>query len=395
MNILILTRTFGIGGVSVVSAILANKFKREGHKVAIWAFYEGQSSSRSLLDDGIELVYGHGFKYSSKNVQSLRTMLVKHKIEVVINQWGLPYVPIITARKASQGMNIKMVTVYHNAPASNGKLQEVRTALACCKNPIKRWVQRSKEWLFRTIASTSMRYVYHRSDLYLVLSDSFVEEFKKFTRLKQPSHLMVQTNPVTLDIADVVYAPAIKEKEMLYVGRLDAVQKKVERIICTWNLLERDHPDWRLTIVGDGPDRQHLEEMVTNMGLKRVTFEGFRSPIAYYKRASLLILTSDFEGFPLVLPESMSLGVVPVVYDSYAAVKDVIKDGKNGLILPFHKNGFDEREAAEKITALMNDPGRLNAMAFAAIEQSKKFSLDRIYEEWMEKLKQLSLKSNR
>ncbi len=387
MNILILTRTFGIGGVSVVSAILANKFKCEGHNVAIWAFYEGQSSSNPLLDDGIELVYGHGFKYSSKNVQSLRTMLVKHKIEVVINQWGLPYAPIITARKASQGMNIKMVTVYHNAPASNGKLQEMRTALACCKNPRKRWVLRSKEWLFRMITSMSMRYVYHRSDLYLVLSDSFVEEFKKFTRLKQPSHLMVQTNPVTLDVSDVAYDSAIKEKEMLYVGRLDAVQKKVERIIDVWSLLESNSPDWRLTIVGDGPDRQHLEEMVIRMGLERVTFEGFQFPIAYYKRASLLILTSDFEGFPLVLPESMSFGVVPIVYDSYAAVKDVIKDGVNGLVLPFHKEGFKKREAAEKIAALMNDPGRLNVMALAAIKQSKKFSLDRIYEEWMEKLR--------
>ena len=139
---------------------------------------------------------------------------------------------------------------------------------------------------------------------------------------------------------DVSYV--YKTKEIIYVGRLDFVQKRVYRVIDTWNYLEEKFPDWRLTIVGDGGDRDNLEGHVKALGLKHVSFEGFQSPIDYYKRASLLMLTSDFEGFPLVLAECMSFGVVPVVYNSYAAVGDIIS-------VPYTNEMYEDAEADIKI----------------------------------------------
>ena len=125
MNILILTRSFGIGGVSIVSSILANKFKQEGHSVTIWAFFESDTSSSDRLIEGISLIYSHGFKLCKENTENLRKVLKERHIDIIINQWGLPYIPIITARKASKGLNVKIISVYHNAPASNGKIQSV------------------------------------------------------------------------------------------------------------------------------------------------------------------------------------------------------------------------------------------------------------------------------
>lgn len=391
MNILIYTRGFLLGGISVVSAVLANKFKREGHNVTIWAFYEGESSaaSASLLDNGIDVVYGYGFKRCKQNVQSLKNTLIKYNIDVILNQYGLPYIPVNLAKKATKGLNVKIITTYHNAPAFNARTQKIKTKLSSTNNPVKKLFLQVLYWGVDNLAKASMRYNYHHSDMYLVLSESFIDEFKHFTQLKHPDHLLVQTNPITIDCSNCVYNNAFKAKEILYVGRLDAVQKKVERIILTWNYLEKIFPDWRLTIVGDGPDKQHLAEMSKRLGLERVSFEGFRSPIEYYKRASLLMLTSDFEGFPLVLPEAMSLGVIPVVYDSYAAVRDVIEDGVTGLILPFHEEGYDAKEAADKMSTLMKDNQLREKMALAAMEKSKEFSIDKIYKEWMEKLNHL------
>lgn len=393
MNILIYTRTFGIGGVTIVSLTLANKFKQEGHNVTIWAFYEGKESSASRLTSGINLIYGCGFKYCKQNVRSLRETLLKYDIEVIINQWGLPYVPIKVARKAMQGLNIKFVSVYHNAPAFNAKTQIIKTKLSLTNSPIKKLFLQVLYWGVNYLARASMRYNYYHCDLYLVLSNSFVEEFKRFTKLKHPNHLLVQTNPITIDCSNFVYSSTAKEKEIIYMGRLDAVQKKVERVILTWSHLENIFPDWKLTIVGDGPDKQHLKGMTKQLGLKRVSFVGFQPPIEYYKRASLLMLTSDFEGFPLVLPEAMCLGVIPVVYDSYAAVRDVIEDGVNGVILPFHEKGYNAKEAADKISVLMKDDQLRVKMTLAAMEKSKEFSINRIYEEWMEKLESLLQRS--
>lgn len=174
---------------------------------------------------------------------------------------------------------------------------------------------------------------------------------------------------------------------------MDFVQKRVYRVIDTWNYLEERFPDWRLTIVGDGPDRENLENHVKALGLKRVTFEGFQKPVPYYKRASILLLTSDFEGFPLVLAECMSFGVIPAVYDSYAAVRDIIDDDKDGFVIPYHPEGYRADEAASLVAGIMEDNGKREAMALAAIEKSREYSVERIYAEWMETFNSLWAKA--
>ena len=166
------------------------------------------------------------------------------------------------------------------------------------------------------------------------------------------------------------------------MGRLDFVQKRVYRVIDTWNYLEERFPDWRLTIVGDGEDRENLENHIRCLGLKRVSFEGFQKPIDYYKRAPILLLASDFEGFLLVLAECMSFGVIPAVYNSYSAVCDIIDDGKDGIVLPYHKNGYNANEAADMIANIMKYDGKREQMALAAIKKSKEYSVEKIYSEW-------------
>lgn len=173
-----------------------------------------------------------------------------------------------------------------------------------------------------------------------------------------------------------------KIKEIIYVGRLDFVQKRVYRVIDTWNYLEERFPDWRLTIVGDGPDRMNLENHVKALNLRRVHFEGFQNPVPYYRRASILMLTSDFEGFPLVLAECMSFGVISAVYNSYSAVCDIIDGGKDGIVLPYHEKGYDANEAAGMIANIMKDDGKREQMALAAIKKSKEYSVEKIYSEW-------------
>ena len=85
-------------------------------------------------------------------------------------------------------------------------------------------------------------------------------------------------------------------------------------------MLEHKHADWILRIVGDGPERDNIEHMVQKLELKNVRFEGFQYPRSYYEISSILILTSEYEGFGLVVAEAMSFGVIPVVLGSYSAI---------------------------------------------------------------------------
>lgn len=383
MNILFLLKSLETGGLEVVTAVLANEFVKRRHNVCVFSFLGGKNSIAKRFDKQIELYTRNDYSVNRNNIFILRNILIENKIDVIINQWGLPLIPIRTARKASRGLDVKIISVYHNAPSFNGRIQKLNIALTGCENPLKRILLKGMQWAFKTVTSRAMRYNYEQSDLFMVLSKSHINEFQKFTGLQNLSHLSVMTNPITVKNLGFKYQPEKKNKEVIYVGRIDFVQKRVNRVIDTWALLEERFPDWKLTIVGDGPGRMNIEMQVQEKGLKRVSFEGFQQPIEFYKRASVLMLTSDFEGFGLVIVEGMSFGVVPVVYGSYSAVYDIIEDGKDGIILPFDKEkGFDAKEMAERMAAVMSDPETLQTMAVQAVEKSTEYSIDKIVRQW-------------
>ena len=177
MNILFLLKSFEIGGLEVVTSVLANKFVDEGHKVLIWAFFEGKTSLKDRLDSRVTIIYGNGFNSKKENVKLLRDVLVNNKIQVVINQWGLPFIPAYTLQKAAKGLKIKTIAVYHNDPSSNGRTKEVEIALERCDNPLKRALLKMKLYAFKQSTAASMRYIYRNRDRFMVRSESFIKHF--------------------------------------------------------------------------------------------------------------------------------------------------------------------------------------------------------------------------
>ena len=391
MNILFILKSFDVGGVEAVTTSLANKFKEEGHQVVLWVFYEGQTTLVDRLHKGIRLIYGNGFKASTENQRLLRQTLISYEIDLVINQWGLPFIPAYTLKKASRGLPVKVIAVYHNDPSTNGRLKEVEMVLEKERNPLRKLVLHTRYCLYKMVTSASMRYVYGNSDKYVLLSDSFIKGFKQFTHIKDTKKLVVITNPVTIDVSDYELDLEGKEKEVVYVGRVDCNQKRVERIIETWGVLEPDFPKWKLRIIGDGKDRRKVERLVGTLGLKNVFFEGFQYPRPYYERSSLLVLASEYEGFGLVIVEAMSFGVVPVVLGSYSAVYDILDNGKDGVVVHYDRDkGFDAKAMAQALSGIMGNTRKRHEMAVEAFRKSRNFSIETIGSQWDVMLKNVS-----
>ncbi len=225
----------------------------------------------------------------------------------------------------------------------------------------------------------SMRYVYHHSDAYVLLSESFREAFRQITGIKNPTRVRVISNPLAL--SGHIPEFSSKKKEVLYVGRLERIQKRTDRVLQVWGMLQERFPEWSLKIVGDGPDRTDLETSSRRMNLKRVSFEGFQDPEDYYRCASLLLMTSDFEGFPLVLCETMHFGTPPVVYGSFASLGDVVENGKSGIITD-QGSEFSAKNMADAAATLMSDSIARFAYYKHAIERSRHFDIKRIVDEW-------------
>lgn len=382
MNILFLLGKFpSVGGVETVTAILANEFSARGHAVHVVSFEQVTETPTPALDNRVTL---HRLSYpvsSRANRDALRDILATCRIDVIINQWCLPFHVTRLCRKAMKGLPCRLLAVHHNAPDCNARLEGLRMRMARTGNPVNRAFLRLLLKGCAMATGASLRYVYAHSDRYILLSDSFHQAFRNITGLKDTGKLLTIPNPITVENPEFRYDPALKKKEVLFVGRLEPNQKRVSRVLETWALLEPRFPDWTLRLVGDGPEKRSLQEFCAEHRLEHVSFEGFQNPAPYYEQASLLLLTSEYEGFGLVIVEGMSFGVSPIVYGSFSAAYDLVDHGKDGCILPA-ASGFQAHRMAEMAAGLMREPADLHAMARNAIAKSRKFTREHIIPQW-------------
>ena len=229
MNILFLMKAYDIGGIEVVAATLADSFVKHGHKVAIASFKVPDAMMVARTNPEIPIYTVGKFECSAINADRLRKILIADSIDVVINQWGLPYIPCKVLNKAKKGLNIKTIAVYHNQIDTNARVKNVEIAIVSTHNPLKRILLNIQKMIVRQITSASMRYVCHHSDIYQVLSCSYVELFKRFTGIKSPQKLMVQTNPVTVNSSGYHYSQTEKQKEFKINQSLKGDQKIMNR----------------------------------------------------------------------------------------------------------------------------------------------------------------------
>jgi glycosyltransferase involved in cell wall biosynthesis len=137
-----------------------------------------------------------------------------------------------------------------------------------------------------------------------------------------------------------------------YVGRLSR-EKGVGHLIEAAGLLKGHIREFKILLLGDGPQRAELEGLVRSLGLeKEVEFTGFQSDIASWLPAmDVFVLPSLTEGTPMALLEAMSFGV-PVIASAVGGVPKVVDDGVNGLLV----EPGDHRGISEKIAAYCRDP---------------------------------------
>lgn len=130
--------------------------------------------------------------------------------------------------------------------------------------------------------------------------------------------------------------PVIKRSltaRLVFVGRLWNKQKRLDRL---FGVLSTIPGDWHLQIVGDGPDRQALEELAHRLGIiSRLTWNGWQTnPWCVIEEASALVVSSDYEGFPLVIIEALQRGLPVCATDCPDGPREVIRHNINGWLVP-------------------------------------------------------------
>lgn len=183
-------------------------------------------------------------------------------------------------------------------------------------------------------------------------------------------------NPVTVPGTG---SAGLDNRIMVAVGRL-SYQKNYQDMLEVWSKVSEKHPDWTLKIYGDGPEKAALETIVTRKfknGNVKLMGRTDNVPAALMESSGLL-LTSRFEGLPLILIEASSYGVPLISYDCPKGPAEIIEDGKNGFLI---KQG-DIENMAQRICLLIEDEELRKETGAQAKFISDKFSIKSIMNQW-------------
>lgn len=170
-----------------------------------------------------------------------------------------------------------------------------------------------------------------------------------------------------------------KDNVIISMGRLEP-QKDYDTLIKAFSRIQHCWPDWKLHIWGIGNQESHLQELINELNLSEKVFLCGRTetPFLEMKKAKILVLSSNYEGFPNVLCEGMYAGLPCVSSDCVSGPRELIQDGVNGYL--FEIGNIDQ--LCDKLTLLLQSDEMRDCLGSAAHNTAERLKLDRICEKW-------------
>lgn len=372
------------GGIGRVTDSLTRELQLRGYKVYYLIYNCGFNLNPSSdYDYPAPLAYLPSKDLLSKdNITYYQNFLLEHEINIVINQsgnfddsvlWlctGIPSVKVVSVLHSTPWVAYKRLwnIIY---PIRNNSLIEKfkRLARIILYPRIKYQFKCDREAQFRMLLPATDKVCMLSSKYYQELSEICPGYEHKYCSISNPNSYTDK------QIGDIAISD--KKKQILFIG-VFSVEKAVNRLVNVWGKLFQKHYDWRLIIVGDGPKPivERLHAMAAKM--RNIEFVGFQSPLLYLKESSILCMTSNYEGFPMVLTEAQQCGVVPIAFQSFASVTDIITHDVNGILVP----PFDMDRYARELSSLMNDHDKRTRLARQAMHDVQRFSVSNVVDQW-------------
>lgn len=207
------------------------------------------------------------------------------------------------------------------------------------------------------------------------LSPSFLALADSLAGLPLLARSRVIPNPLSYDVNFPAEKIAKKEHLVVVVSRMEEAAKRVSAAIRIWGEVEkRGFDSWHMVVMGDGYSRKSYEKLAGKLGLRRIEFTGFADPKPYYEKASIFISCPPVEGFCLSLVEAMQHAVVPVIASDAEVFPDIFTHEESGLLYSYP----DLAGCLEGLVSLMEDDGKRERMARAALERAQDFRAERI-----------------
>ncbi len=174
---------------------------------------------------------------------------------------------------------------------------------------------------------------------------------------------------------------------IIFYGRIDDAHKNLKLLIDAYKVSKLQQEQIKLLILGDGLDYNEIFNYVKQRKLsEHIIFKEFTvNPYPYVKKARFMMLSSRFEGFPMVIPEALSLGIPVISVDCQSGPNEVIKNGYNGLLV----ENYNEIALAEAMNSFIFDDNLYEDCKKNTKQSVKKFSKQFIAKDWEKLLNEI------
>lgn len=361
MKVCFLCRGFASnGGIGRVISVLSDKLV-ESMEVYLLAFYDEKASSYYAVNPKCKqaIIYSSPISMTKAilfrgAVKKLCSYIRENNIDIVI-ACGVLFYPmaVIAARKAG----IRSVCWEHTSPNNNS------------------------DYHFQDIAR---RFGARRSDANIVLTRSALQVYQ--SRFPKAKNYQIY-NPIDTCLLKCDYDYDIDSKRIISVGRLRP-QKNFSRLLDIAAVILKEYPKWEWDIFGEGPLRDELESKKRALGLEnKVHFFGQVSDLyERYHNYSFMVMTSDYEGFPMTLLEGAANKLPLVAFDVPTGPNEIIESGTNGFLC---ENG-DIEGMIRSIKELISDVDLRKACSDRCRKIAESYGVEKICNQWQQHLIEMS-----
>ncbi len=359
MRIVFVIPSLGPGGAERVAILLANEWVDRGHEVTLITFEMRGAEPFFPLDPRVE-VRGLAASQPSRNpilglgknsvrVTRLRALLRKMRPDAAV---AFMTEANVIAVWSARNLGIPVVISERNQPDRPGL------------GPYHRLARRLS---------------YPLAGAMVVQTEEIAAWARAYFGI--PVHII--PNPV-IGTSEAWPRPSHDDGRVLVsIGRLTQ-QKGFDILLQSFAALTAKHPDWRLVIYGEGPDRSRLEEMRSKSGCaNRIDLPGLtKDSVQVLRRASIFVLPSRFEGYPNVLLEALSCSLPVIATACPGATAEILANGRHGMLVP----PDDVPALAAALDVMMSDPGCRDAYASRARSAVAGLDIAAVGRRWLDLL---------
>jgi glycosyltransferase involved in cell wall biosynthesis len=216
-----------------------------------------------------------------------------------------------------------------------------------------------------------------RLDRFVVLTEADAESYRQ-TFPDAAGRMSVIRNPAPWPVA----TSTGERRQVIVAAGMLGGRKGFDRLILAYRAIAQQRPDWQLHIYGGGPQRQRLTELIHDNDLGQyVILKGVTDQMeSILEEAAIVVLTSSFEGLPMILIEAMTKGVPIVSVDCPNGPAEIVVDGVTGRLIP----NDDMGSFTDALLALMDDPALRARMSEQALKHAEQYQVDRVTQDWLD-----------